>query len=201
MLKARGDVREEFCQDLRSYLEEALLRRRTHVVVRTGRLAKLRGEWWRRIPYGVYLKQLFGEYKFSRGTYILPREKAEEVCKNLDTLCETLKRERRRKRSEIRKKRKKSEIMREKMVRITFHVPPNMLRDLDGVAKMLKRKRAEIVREAIQRMLEMYVLPTLEEKDTLEELVRRNVHRNVEDAIHDAVYQPEQRLNSALVKQ
>jgi Arc/MetJ-type ribon-helix-helix transcriptional regulator len=195
MLVAR-DVREEFCQDLRDYLAEALLRRRTHVVIRTGRLARRRGKSQKYInSYGARLKQLFSEYKFSRGTYILPREKAEDIYKNLDTLCETLKKERHRKGSEIRKKRERSEIRREKMVRITFHVPPNMLRDLDETAKTLKRKRAEIVREAIQRMLEMYVLP--EEKDTLEELVRRNVHHNVEDAIRDAVYQLVQRLNSA----
>jgi len=194
MLVAR-DVREEFCQDLRDYLAEALLRRRTHVVIRVGKLARRRGKSQKYInSYGARLKQLFSEYKFSRGTYILPREKAEDVYKNLDTLCETLKKERHRKGSEIRKKRERSEIRREKMVRITFHVPPNMLRDLDETAKTLKRKRAEIVREAIQRMLEMYVLP--EEKDTLEELVLRNVHRNVEDAIRD-VHQLVQRLNSA----
>jgi len=195
MLVARGDVREEFCQDLRDYLAEALLRMRTHVVIRVGKLARRRGKSQKYInSYGACLKQLFSEYKFSRGTYILPREKAEDVYKNLDTLCETLKKERHRKGSEIRKKRERSEIRREKMVRITFHVPPNMLRDLDETAKTLKRKRAEIVREAIQRMLEMYVLS--EEKDTLEELVLRNVHHNVEDAIRD-VHQLVQRLNSA----
>ena len=194
MLVAR-DVREEFCQDLRDYLAEALLRMRTHVVIRVGKLARRRGKSQKYInSYGARLKQLFSEYKFSRGTYILPREKAEDIYKNLDTLCETLKKERHRKGSEIRKKRERSEIRREKMVRITFHVPPNMLRALDETAKTLKRKRAEIVREAIQRMLEMYVLP--EEKDTLEELVLRNVHRNVEDAIRD-VHQLVQRLNSA----
>jgi Arc/MetJ-type ribon-helix-helix transcriptional regulator len=191
MLVAR-DVREEFCQDLRDYLAEALLRMRTHVVVRTGKLAKLRGEWWRRIrPYGVYLKQLLGEYKFARGIYILPREKAEDVYKNLDTLCETLKKKRHRKGGEIRKKRERSRIRREKMVQTSFHVPPNMFRDLDEAAKMLKRKRAEIVREAIQRMLErkVCIVLTPEEKNMLEELVQRGAYRNVGEAVYAAVIQ------------
>ncbi len=189
MLK-RKDVLEEFCQDLKSYLEETLLRTRTHVVVRVGRLAKLRGMSQRRISsYSRFIRQLFGEYRFAKGTYILPREKAEEVYRNLDALCETLKKtKRRRERREI-----KREIEREKMVRVTFHVPPGMLRDLDEAAKILGKNRAEIVREAIQRMLKTYILQTPEEKNMPEE----PVHRDVEDAIRDAMHQLAQKLNSA----
>jgi len=191
---ARGNTLEEFCQDLRSYLEEEFRRIRTHVVVRVGRLAKLRGKPWKRIsPYSAYLRRLFGEYKFARGMYIVPREKAEDVYKNLDALCETLKKRRRRENSETRREKKRSEIRREKMARITFHVPPNMLRDLDETAKILGKKRAEVVREAIQRMLEMYILPTPEEKNMPEELA----HRDVEDAIRDAMYLLVQKPNLA----
>ncbi len=189
MLVARN-VREEFCRDLRSYLEEALQRRRTHVVVRVGRLAKLRGKSHRRVcRYSAYLRQLFGEYRFAKGTYILPREKAEDVYNSLDALCEILKEKRRREKGRKRIKETKSE----KMERVTFHVPPSMLRDLDEAAKILGKKRAEIVREAIQQMLKTYILQTPEEKDAPEESVQRDAYRNVEDAIHQLA----QRLNSA----
>jgi Arc/MetJ-type ribon-helix-helix transcriptional regulator len=192
---ARGNTLEEFCQDLRSYLEGELRRIRTHVVVRVGRLVKLRGEPWKRIsPYSAYLRRLFGEYKFAKGTYIVSREKAEEVYNNLDALCETLKKKKRRRRQ------KREEIIRsEKMVLVTFHIPNNMLRDLDEVAKMMGKRRAEVIREAIRQMLERMAntTPTPEEKDVLEELVRCGMHNNIEDAIHDIAYQLAQRLNLA----
>jgi len=192
MLVAREDVREEFCQDLRDYLAETLLRRRTHVVVRTGKLAKLRGELQKRIsPYSAFLMRLFSEYKFSRGTYILPREKAEDVYRNIDKLCETLKKPRRR--------RIKIKVKREKMALVTVRIPPYMLRDLDETVKTTGKRRAEIIREAVQHVLErkVCIVLTPEEKNMLEELVQRGVYRNVEDAIRDAVHQLVQRLNSA----
>jgi len=176
-------VIEEFCQDLRSYLEEALLRRRTHVVVRVGKLAKRRGEPQKRIsPYSAYLRRLFGEYKFSKGTYILPREVAEDAYNNLDALCEMLKKKRRRKKRKIRK---------EKMALVTLRIPPYMLRDLDEAVKILGKRRAEIIREAIQRILEkkVCIMLTPEERNMLEELVRRGIYSNIEDAIRDAIHQ------------
>lgn len=198
---ARRDVREEFCQDLRSYLEEALLLRRTHVVVKVGRLAKRRGKWQKYIAsYSAYLRQLFGEYRFAKGIYMLPREVAEDVYKNIDALCETLKK---RKRREERRETKREEVAREtekeKMVRVTFHVTPYMLKILDEVARITGKRRAEIIREAIWQMLERMasVMSIPKEKDVLEELVRRGVYRNVEDAIRDVAYQLAQRLNSA----
>jgi Arc/MetJ-type ribon-helix-helix transcriptional regulator len=182
---------EEFCQDLKSYLEETLRRRRTHVVVRVGRLAKLRGELQKRIsPYSAYLRRLFSEYKFAKGTYILPREKAEDVYKNLDKLCEELKKPRRR--------RIKINMKKEKMALVTIRIPSYMLRDLDEAVKVIGgKKRAEIIREAIQRVLDrkVCIVLTPEEKNMLEELVRRGVYRNIEDAIRDAVHQLVQRLN------
>jgi Arc/MetJ-type ribon-helix-helix transcriptional regulator len=180
-MPTRGDVIEEFCQDLKSYLEEALLRRRTHVVVRVGKLAKRRGEPQKRIsPYSAYLRWLFGEYKFSKGTYILPREVAEDAYNNLDALCEMLKKKRRRKKRKIRK---------EKMALVTLRIPPYMLRDLDEAVKILGKRRAEIIREAIQRILEkkVCIMLTPEERNMLEELVRRGIYSNVEDAIRDAI--------------
>ncbi len=159
----RKDVVEEFCRDLKSYLEEALRFKRMHVVVRVGKLAKLRGDLHshKRIGYyRIYLAQLFDKYKFATGMYTLPREVAEDTYKNIDALCETLKKRRRKKRSEVKK------IEREKMVLISFHVPPPMLRDLDKVAKILGKTRSEIIREAIRRMLKTY-MP--EEKNATEE--------------------------------
>jgi len=183
MLVARGNVLEEFCHDLRSYLEETLRRRRTHVVIRVSKLAKRRGKSQKYInSYSAYLRRLLGEYKFAKGTYILPREKAEDVYKNLDGLCEELKKKRRKKRNEIR---------REKMALITLRIPPDMLRDLDEAVKVIGKKRAEIIREAIQRMLDrkVCIMLTPEEKNMLEELVRRGIYRDVEDAIRNAMYQ------------
>ena len=175
-------VIEEFCQDLKSYLEETLLRRRTHVVVRVGKLAKRRRESQKRIsPYSAYLRRLFGEYKFSKGTYILPREVAEDAYNNLDALCEMLKK----------RCRKKRKIRKEKMVPVTLRIPPYMLRDLDEAVKILGKRRAEIIREAIQRILEkkVCIMLTPEERNMLEELVRRGIYSNVEDAIRDAIHQ------------
>ena len=192
-------VIEEFCQDLRSYLEEALLRRRTHVVVRVGRLVKRREKWQRYIiSYSIYLRQLFGEYRFAKGIYMLPREVAEDAYKNIDALCETLKKIRKREREEAKKEMKK-ETEREKMVRVSLHITPYMLKILDEVARVTGKTRAEIVREAIRQMLQKMasITSTPEEKDVLDELVRHGAYSNVEDAIRDIAYQIAQKFNSA----
>jgi Arc/MetJ-type ribon-helix-helix transcriptional regulator len=196
---ARGDVKEEFCQDLKSYLEEVLLRRRTHVVVRVGRLVKRREKWQKYITsYSIYLRQLFGEYRFAKGIYMLPREVAEDTYKNIDALCETLKKIRKREREET-KKEMKRETEREKMVRVSFHITPYMLKILDEVARITGKTRAEIVREAVRQMLQKMasITSTSEEKDVLDELVRHGVYSNVEDAIRDIAYQIAQLLYSA----
>ena len=184
---------EEFCQDLKSYLEETLRRRRTHVVIRVGKLAKRRGKSQKYInSYSAYLRRLLGEYKFAKGTYILPREKAEDVYRNIDGLCETLKKPRRR--------RIKINMKEEGMALVTIRIPSDMLRDLDEAVKVIGKKRAEIIREAIQRMLDrkVCIMLTPEEKNMLEELVRRGIYRDVEDAIRNAMYQLVQILGSGL---
>jgi len=189
-------VIEEFCQDLRSYLEEALMRRRTHVVVRASRLAKRRGKQQKYITsYSIYLRQLFGEYRFAQGLYMLP---AEDAYKNIDALCETLNKRRKREREETKKEMKK-ETEREKMARVSFHITSYMLKILDEVARITGKTRAEIVREAVRQMLQKMasITSTPEEKDVLDELVRHGVYSNVEDAIRDIAHQIAQKLNSA----
>jgi len=138
-----------FCQDLREYMEKyvevAKRYRRCCVYVLLRRMLRKDGRRRYHAPYAKNLKKLFSKYMFSRGTYIIPLEDAENILANIDTLCESLKPTRQYQYNE-----------KEKMEMVSIKLPKAMIEELDRYAKMKGLKRAKVVRMAVEEMLKKY---------------------------------------------
>jgi Arc/MetJ-type ribon-helix-helix transcriptional regulator len=168
----------DFCRDL--YLTHATSRPVAYVKIKTRYLAG--DDAGRRVAYGMYLTQLFGAYKRRPSTYVIPYDVAVATLNN--ETCRKLR-------------------GRGNTVTVSFHVTRELKKMLEEVAQRQGVSVSEIVRKAIQWLLETYngetvkITLTPAVRQALEELVRRGMYRNVEDAIHDAIHQLLQRLNSA----
>jgi predicted DNA-binding protein len=138
-----------FCQDLREYLEKyidvAKRYKRCCVYVLLRRMLRKDGRRKYHAPYAKNLRKLFSKYMFSRGTYIIPLEDAENILENIDTLCESLKPTKQYQYNE-----------REKMEMVSIKLPKAMIEELDMYAKMKGLKRAKVVRMAVEEMLKKY---------------------------------------------
>jgi hypothetical protein len=142
-------MREKCCKDLRRYLETALAGALGDVVsVKTSRVAPNRELRW---SYGQCLASLLRRYRL-RTTYVLTRAEAEELLRNLDTLCAAKPKKEKKKASG--KPRHRPPIFGEKMVRISFHLPRQMRQMLDDYVAELKTTRSAVIRYAISEMLE-----------------------------------------------
>jgi Arc/MetJ-type ribon-helix-helix transcriptional regulator len=181
---------DQFCRDFRSYLEEELKSSGAYVAIRIGRLVERCG-WTPQCigAYATFLRRLLGdEHKVAKGVYKLPYEVAKSIYNNLDKLCEEL------------KTRRKSETRRG-MALVSFHVSTDMLNLLDETAMAMGISRAELVREAIRKMLErmrghICVTLTPEEQVQLMRLVSHGVYASIEETVRDAIRQLLQKLNS-----
>jgi len=138
-----------FCNDLKEYLERyidaAKRYRRCCVAILLRRMLRREGRKRYHAPYSKYLKKLFSRYMFGRGIYIIPLEDAKNMLTSIDTLCESLRQE---KRYQIKE--------REKMERASIKLPKAMIEELNKYAKAEGIKRAEVVRRAVEEMLKKY---------------------------------------------
>jgi len=138
-----------FCTDLKEYLERyidvARRYRRCCVAILLRRMLRKEGRKRYHVPYAKYLKKLFSRYMFGRGIYIIPLEDAENALTSIDTLCESLRQEKRYQPKE-----------REKMQTVSIKIPKAMIEELNRYAKMQGIKRAEAVRRAVEEMLKKY---------------------------------------------
>ena len=143
--------RDTFCTDLKEYLEQhidtAKKRRRCCVVLLLRKILRKEGRRIYHAQYATMLKKVFLRYMYNRGTYIIPLEDAEKLLTNLDQLCQTLKSE---------KKEEEEKQPKEKMVLISFHLPKNMLEELDKYAEINYTTRSDAVRKALEEMLKKY---------------------------------------------
>jgi cellulose biosynthesis protein BcsQ len=115
------------------------------VAVLLRRMLRKEGRKRYHAPYSKYLKKLFLRYMFGRGTYIVPLEDAQNVLTSIDTLCESLRQEKRYQPKE-----------REKMQRVSIKLPKTMIEELNKHAKTEGIKRSEVVRRAVEEMLKKY---------------------------------------------
>jgi Arc/MetJ-type ribon-helix-helix transcriptional regulator len=173
----------DFCRDLKTYLSQVTSRPVVFVKIRTRYLAG--NDVGRRIVYGMYLAQLFGEYRYRRDTYFLPYEVALTTLNNFREMCNKLR------------------SADGNSTTVSFHVPREMRKLLDEEARRWGLSISELVRYAIERMINkihgelVEVALTPQAKQALEELVRRGVYNSIEDAILDAITQLIQRYKSA----
>jgi hypothetical protein len=141
--------RDMFCADLKEYLENGIdaakRRRRCCITILLRKMLKKEGRRRYHVHYAVMLKKLFLRYMYSRGMYIIPLEDAEKML--IDQLCRSL---------ESEKKEEESKQPKEKMVLISFHLPKNMLEEIDRYAEAHRISRSDAVRKALEEMLEKY---------------------------------------------
>jgi hypothetical protein len=139
-----------FCADLKEYLESGIdaakRRRRCCITLRLRMMLRREGRRRYRVQYATMLKRMFLKYMYSRGMYIIPIEDAEKILANLDQLCQSIKSE----------KKEEEKQPKEKMVHISFHLPKNMLEELNKYAEMERISRSEAVRKAVEEMLKKY---------------------------------------------
>jgi hypothetical protein len=139
-----------FCSDLKEYLEEGIdtakRRRRCCVMLLLRKMLKKEGRRRYHAQYATMLKKMLLRYMYNRGMYIIPLEDAEKILANLDQLCKTLKTE----------KKEEEKQPKEKMVLISFHLPKNMLYELDKYAEEKYTTRSDAVRKALEEMLKKY---------------------------------------------
>jgi predicted DNA-binding protein len=139
------------CRDLRRYLQNALLSAKGGVVtVKMWRLLRVELSPPDRARYSMCLSRVLHAYRWKNATYVIPRQDVETLLKNLDAMCENVKRRR-----EPQPNPPPQPRSREKMVLISFHLPRKMLQMLDSYAAELKTTRSAVIRRAIAQMLKV----------------------------------------------
>ena len=131
------------CRDLRRYLQNALINTKGGVVtVKMWRLLRVELSPPDRTRYSMCLSRVLHAYRWKDAVYVIPRQDVETLLKNLDAACESAKNVKRRR-------------SREKMVRISFCLPRQILQALDEYAAELKTTRSAVIRRAIAQMLKV----------------------------------------------
>ena len=139
------------CRDLRCYLQNALINTKGGVVtVKMRRLLRVELSPPDRARYSMCLSRVLHQWRWKNATYVIPRQDVETLLKDLDAVCESAKNVKRRQPEP----KEPPPRPREKMVLISFHLPPPLLRMLDDYAAELKTTRSAVTRRAIAQMLE-----------------------------------------------
>ncbi len=151
-----AQIVEMCCQDLRHYLETTLANAKGGVVsIRAGRVLEIRRIYKLKMYYAYCLSRLLRGYRFGTGVYVLTKQQAEELLRNLDALCaEFVPRDKTPKQPAP--KRPTAEIGREKMVLISFLLPHDLLYALEEWVRRHNTTRSEVVRTAIRQMLDKF---------------------------------------------
>jgi ribosomal protein L14 len=136
-------VRERCCQDLRRYLEKTLASARGGVVSVV--VSRVVPDKSMRRRYAICISRALNQYKRKYGVYIMTKEEAAEVLKNFDALCAT--------KPEVGRKPRQIQHV-NRMILVSFHIPPTLLQILDDYAAELNTTRSAVVRMAISQMLE-----------------------------------------------
>jgi len=154
-------IADTCCRDLRRYLETALKTTRGGVVtVKMRRLLRVELSMPDRIRYSICLSRILGQWRWG-SAYVIPRQDVEKILESFDSLCESV---RQVKAVEKRPQPKRRQRLMEEVVFISVTLPNDLLRAVDEYARRHGTSRSEVIRRAIQDMLEA--------RDTLEELDR-----------------------------
>ena len=138
------------CRDLRRYLQNALINTKGDVVtVKMWRLLRVELSPPDRKRYSICLSRVLHQWRWKNAAYVIPRQDVETLLKNLDAVCESAKNVKRRKESQPNPPPQPPK----KMVRISFHLPREMLQMLDNYAAELKTTRSAVIRRAIAQIL------------------------------------------------
>ena len=174
----RPEVVDTCCRDLKAYLESALAGARGGVIsVKLNRVLAVSGLYaWKR-QYAWCLSRLLRGYRLKTGLYVLARQQAEELLNSVDALCAELqKRQKKPRREEPQSPEDPPQEepaafigSGERMPLVSFHLPRALLRALDEYARRMNMTRSDVVRMAIQQMLNK--MRVAEEKEELEYII------------------------------
>ncbi len=137
------------CRDLRRYLETALKTARGGVVT-----VKMRRLLWAelspsdRARYSRCLSNILRQWRWG-GSYVIPRQDAEELLESFDELCQSAKA------TQYKKSKQKEERRREGLVLISFLLPEDLLRAVDAYAQHMNMSRSEVIRSAVQQLIDL----------------------------------------------
>jgi metal-responsive CopG/Arc/MetJ family transcriptional regulator len=145
-----AQVVEICCRDLRRYLEYALKNAKGGVVtVKMKRLLRAELSLSDRARYARCLSNILHTYRWKSDTYIISRENVEKLLGSFDALCELAKQVKSAERSREPKRPK------EKLVLIAVSLPNELLRAVDAYAQYMNMSRSDVVRQAIQQLIEL----------------------------------------------
>jgi len=140
------------CRDLRRYLEETLAKSKGGVVtVKMRRLLRVELSPPDRARYSICLSRVLHAYRWKSSTYIIPRRDAEKLLESFDSLCESV---RQAKTVEKRPQPKRRQRFKEELVFISVTLPNDALHAVDEYARLHGTSRSEVIRRAIQDLLE-----------------------------------------------
>jgi metal-responsive CopG/Arc/MetJ family transcriptional regulator len=153
-----AQVVEMCCRDLRRYLEYALVATRGNVVtVKTNRVLQVAPLSLNRKRYSWCLSQVLRQWRWNTGVYVVPRRDVEMILSHFNELCASVKHVKREERVA------KETVSRfggvahhTTTVLISFHIPRALLRVLDEYARQKNLTRSDVVRMAIQQLIEKY---------------------------------------------
>jgi metal-responsive CopG/Arc/MetJ family transcriptional regulator len=146
-----AQIVETCCRDLRRYFEHAL--KTTHggvITVKMRRLLKVELSTPDRARYSTCLSRVLRRYKWKRDTYVIPRQDVEKLLEVLDSLCASLKTAEKKEEAQPRRRR-----LGEEAVLIAVSLPDDLLRAVDEYARAHNLTRSEVVRRAVQELIDM----------------------------------------------
>jgi Arc/MetJ-type ribon-helix-helix transcriptional regulator len=158
-----AQIVEICCRDLQRYLEYALKATRGGVVtVRMNRVMQVAPPPLDRKRFERCLSAVLSRWRWSTGVYVVPRRDAETLLSSFDELCAPVARNQRAAQhidtaTHLPPTAEHTpENADGKMVLITFHVPHALVQALDRYAQRKNATRADIIREAVQQLIEKY---------------------------------------------
>ena len=139
------------CRDLRRYLEEALAKSKGGVVtVKMRRLLRVELSPPDRARYSICLSRILGQWRWG-SAYVIPRQDVEKILESFDSLCESARQLKHRKEPQPKRRRR----LREELVFISVTMPNDLLHAVDEYARRRGLSRSEVIRRAIQELLNM----------------------------------------------
>lgn len=139
------------CRDLRRYLETALKTTRGGVVtVKMRRLLRAELSLPDRIRYSICLSRILGQWRWG-SAYVIPRQDVETLLETFDKLCESARQVKYRKESQPKRRQR----FNEELVFISVTLPNDLLHAVDEYARRRGLSRSEVIRRAIQELLNM----------------------------------------------
>jgi metal-responsive CopG/Arc/MetJ family transcriptional regulator len=102
-----------------------------------------------RIRYSICLSRILGQWRWG-SAYVIPRQDVEKILESFDSLCESV-----RQVKAVEKRPQPRRRQKEELVFISVTLPNDLLHAVDEYARRHGTSRSEVIRRAIQELLNM----------------------------------------------